>query len=81
MPFGDYDHGQIMSDVQNRVASGDTVRHHIQKHEQKIETMQEQHKLMQAKLKVHEHRQKRQQEGLKKAQAARKGSGKSGKRS
>lgn len=81
MPFGDYDHAQIMQDVKNRVASGDTVRKHIEQHKTEVEKLQMDHKLMQSKLKVHEYRQKRQQEGLKKAQAARKGSGKSGKRS
>lgn len=70
MPFGDYNFGEILSDV--RSSRKDGVARQFIEVTQKAEILEQENKLHKSKLKVHEDREKRRMDGLKKAQSKRK---------
>lgn len=72
MPFGDYNPSTIIKVVQTRHARGETVRQMKAQHEQEVAQKDADLNMQKSKLKVHEDREKRRMDGLKKAQQARK---------
>ena len=72
MPFGDYDHKEIMGKVKERCQSGCTARHAIAKKDKELELNKLEHSISKSKLKRHEDIEKRRLAGLQKAQKARK---------